>query len=387
MAPKKAVLRTSTRLTPFLRGVIYGMFLAGSTYQEIAEEVVKSDGHKPCQQTVASVVAQAEENGGLCWNGLAGSATSETVGRPRATTGALDKKIVRLVFRHRGKSSVTVRFLKKLLPEARKFSDATLLRRLEEAGLAYLRRRRKALVPAEYKATRLDWADWVLSRTRATLRRWAFTDGTVFYLARSVTEKASSARGALGPYVWRQSSGSDALYHECVGPSSYWKAQGLPIRVWGLLIAGCLFIHVLPEGERMNIGYYEWLVRSVFPRWIGKAMGDWSSGIFLVQDHEKCLWNARPRAAMREAGIHLLEDFPKCSQDLNPIETAWRELRARLAATEPADRESRGDFIVRLRNAVAWVNSSRKPYLKYLCSSQKERAKDVKTQKGARTKH
>ncbi len=41
-------------------------------------------------------------------------------------------------------------------------------------------------------------------------------------------------------------------YEDCVGPSSYWKAQGLPVRVWGLLANGVLHITVLPEGNCMN---------------------------------------------------------------------------------------------------------------------------------------
>ena len=32
--------------------------------------------------------------------------------------------------------------------------------------------------------------------------------------------------------MWRKSNNSDAMYEECVGPSSYNKGQGLPVRVW-----------------------------------------------------------------------------------------------------------------------------------------------------------
>ena len=99
---------------------------------------------------------------------------------------------------------------------------------------------------------------------------------------------------------------------------------------------------------------------------------------FFVQDHERCLWCSEPRLAMKEQGLTLLEDYPKCSQDLNAIEVAWREVRNRFAETEPASRETRRDFIVRLRNAVAWVNSNRSDYLLHQCRNQKDRARDVK---------
>ena len=85
----------------------------------------------------------------------------------------------------------------------------------------------------------------------------------------------------------------------------------------------------------------------------------------------------------------LLTNYPKCSQDLNPIETAWRELRARLADTEPARIESRAAFIQRLRAAVAWINRNRHDYLLEICTAQKAWAKDVQkaTPPGGRTSH
>ena len=83
----------------------------------------------------------------------------------------------------------------------------------------------------------------------------------------------------------------------------------------------------------------------------------------------------------------MLKNFPKCSQDLNPIEVVWRELRERLYTTQPVEMESRDDFIARARNVVSWVNKNRKGYLKYLCSCQKEWAQDVEDAEGARTKH
>ena len=236
------------------------------------------------------------------------------------------------------------------------------------------------------QVSRLDFAAWTLARTAATLARWAYTDGTVFFLARDNSELESHQRGALGPHVWRQADGSDGLYEECIGPSAYWKAQGTRVRIWGLLVAGMLFIYVMPEGETMNRWWYEWIVSHKFPEWLRKAaMGD--RGVFLIQDHEKCLWTEEPRCALREQGIHLLEQYPKCSQDLNAIEAAWREVRARLAATEPGHMESRDRFVVRLRAAVAWVNLRRKAYLLKICTDQKERARDVILMTGSRTKH
>ena len=382
------VARSNARLTPFLRGVIGGLLLAGWSLTEVANEVEKPDGTHPCQQAIAKVAAQIKARGGLMWNGLADSSYA---GRPRLTDTALDKAIVKLVFKKRGSAIVNVKYVQKVIKAARKVSARTISRRLGEAGLEWLRRRRKSLVPEAHKVSRLDWAAWVLTRTTATLTRWAFSDGTVFYLGRCATELTHKTRGALGPYVWRKADGSDGLFADCVGPSAYWKAQGMPVKVWGLLVAGVIFIWVLHEGTSMNGEIYAWLIEHKFKTWLRKGLGrKFSKGAFLVQDHERALWRPEPRQAMKDNGITLLEKYPKCSQDLNPIETVWREVRNRLYVTQPSTHnESRDEFIRRLRQAVAWVNSNRANYLMKLSTCQKEWATDVQEAEppGARTKH
>ena len=75
------------------------------------------------------------------------------------------------------------------------------------------------------------------------------------------------------------------------------------------------------------------------------------------------------------------------AQDLNAVETAWRELRARLNETMPTGRELRSEFLARLRRAVAWVNTHRCDLFKELCTNQKERAREVVAAKGGRTKY
>ena len=69
------------------------------------------------------------------------------------------------------------------------------------------------------------------------------------------------------------------------------------------------------------------------------------------------------------------------------METAWRELRARLNETVPTSREGRAAFLGRLRRAVAWVNDHRGDLLMDLCTNQKDRAEAVILAKGGRTKH
>lgn len=390
MPVKKTVLKkmpSHARLSPFVRGAIVALsLLAGWSAQDIARDVSKSDGNAPTQQAVSQTVQLAQAKGGLKWDGEVSGST----GRPRETSDALDNAILKLVIKHRGRTVVTAKYVQKILKEARKVSSRTVQRRLGEAGLKWLRRRRKTFVPIQHYESRLEWASWVLGRTARTLTRWAYTDGTVFYLARCQSEVQDKVRAALGPMIWRRADGNDGLYHECIGPSAYWKAQGTPVRIWGLLAAGFLLIYVLPEGVVMNAQVYASLIEAKFGEWLRTAFGRKAKrGTFLVQDHEKALWKAGPRDAMKEQGIILLEDYPKYSQDFNAIETAWREVRARLDVTAPTEMEYRAPFVRRLRAAVVWVNKNRYDYLLHLCCNQKERCRDCQlaTPPGSRTKH
>lgn len=383
MAKCRAKRASYARLTPYLKGVIFGLFLAGTALQDISDAVTKEDGHHPCQQTVSATIRRCQAEGGTK---SSGAAQTSDRGPPRKTTTTLDRKIVKLVFKNRGRTKVTVDFVMKKIPSTRRLSRRTVARRLEEAGLQWLRRRRKSLVTAVHKEARMAFSEWVLKQSAAALKRWVYTDGTTFYLARSAAEKENKMRGALGTNVWRMADGSDALYEDVVGPSAYWKAQGRCVRIWGLLIAGMLFVHVLPAGVAMDRWRYAWIIAHCFPRWIRQAMGRKAKPL-LVQDHERALWTDEAREAMQENGVQLLERYPKCSQDLNVIETAWRELRERIHATEPMRMEDRESFLKRLRLAVQWVNRNRRDYLRHLCLSQKDRARDVILLDGGRTKH
>ena len=234
-------------------------------------------------------------------------------------------------------------------------------------------------MPSTYKQERLDFAQSVLRMHESTLARWAYTDGTVFYLDKSVVSLESTQRAALGIFVWRRADRSDALYADCVGPSVYSKAQGLPVRVWGLLAHGVLHITILPQGEVMNRWWYAWIIEHRFPSWLGDCNK-------LVQDFERCLHCAEPLAALAKLSVDLVPGYPRCSQDLNAIENAWSMLRDRVFETMPTGLESRQDFCTRVRSAVQWLNRNRKKDLAELCMNQKARAAAVLDNSGGRTK-
>ena len=232
-----------------------------------------------------------------------------------------------------------------------------------------------------------------MRKRSCTLARWAYTDGTSFYLARGPSDHGQKKRAALGRYVWRRAAGAEGLLDENIGPSLYAKAQGLPVKIWGFLANGRLEYWVLPaDGEdpnrkttNMTGQRYQSLIESKFEEW-RVACFRRNRPCFLVQDHEKCLWQPQNLAALRTAGCEVMKDFPKSSPDLNAIEGAWNLLRQRLEATEPDAIESRPEFLARLRRTVSWLNVHQAAAMRAMCTNQKKRAAEVLELGGAKTR-
>ena len=208
------LLPSYARLGVFAKGVAHGLAVAGWKAPSIAPKLRKTDGTAPTPRSVNDVLAQLGADGPP-WDDA--PKAPHPGGVPRSTTPALDKKIRNLVFKSRGTVKVTVPVIKKKLKAARAVCDRTIQRRLVEAVLAYMRRRRKTLLTKGHRDARVCFAKWVLGRQTDWLRQWAYTDGTTFYIARSEPGKTSSGRMALGAFVWRMADGTDGLYEDCIG--------------------------------------------------------------------------------------------------------------------------------------------------------------------------
>ena len=368
---------TTCQLTPFEVGQVKAHMAHGLGCTRISEMVLKPDGKSTFGET-AIVNCMNKLKADPKWRGE----HEDGSGAPRKTTAKEDKAITNWVLAQRGEMRVSVTAIKKQFPQLRALSDTLVEERLADAELVWLRRRRKPIVATkEYLKERVKFCQGVKRKHDMTLKRWAYTDGTVWYLDRSDAELQNTKRRALGSHVWRKSDNSDALWEECIGPSGYSKGQGLPIRIWGVLADGKLNIHVLEEGEVLNTEVYVELIDDHFQDWCGDCK-------YLVCDFEKSLRSDAAVNALRRLDIELVEDYPRSSQDFNAIENAWDTLKKRLDETLPVNLEARAEFVARLHAAARLVNTTRVGRLRYLSTNQKERARDcLKTKpRGGRTK-
>ena len=352
------------QFSPFDIGQIKAHMHHGLGGAAISRILVKADGksqwtEKACQDAVNKL------NSDPSWRGE----RQQGSGAPRQTTKAQDRQLANAVLNYRGKAKVTINWLRRRFPWTKDFSDGLLEGRLHDAKLKKLPRVKKQIVTSTYIPERIDYCHSTIRKHESTLVLWAYSDGTTFYLDRTSEENEHSQVAALGTHVWRRADGRDSMFKDCLGPSTYKKAQGHPVRIWGVLAEGILHIHILDEKEVMNQELYVELIEDKFEDWLGGCC-------YLVQDFEKCLRAPQSLKALKRIGVELVEGYPRSSQDFNAIENCWDLLRDRLFATMPKRLENRGEFTARVHQAVQWINRTKKPRLEYLSSNQKERCRD-----------
>jgi hypothetical protein len=394
---KKPAAATYARLSPLARGRIIGMREAGAERSVVADTVRKTDGSPADLKAISYTYKRFKEDPE--YDGTDSSAG----GRPRQLTNDQEKAVHEILLRDVGKVKVTARYIKRCLPDLRECLDKTIQRTFARLGYSHRVRRKKSAVHAKHKPARLKYCDWVLRQDQADLNHWAYTDGTTFYLPRTEEENGDKQRAALGPKCWRRSDGSDALQDQNVGPSSYAKSQGKPVKIWGLFLRGRLEYFLLPEevvGKRkrkrsanMTGARYNQMVVKFFAKWRRCCDPRFPAGerIPLVKDYERFLrWGCGKSfnnlKAERDAGFETIKQYPKCSPDLNAIEGWWDQLQQRLNLTAPANLEPRAAFVKRLRRTVTWMNNNLQSQGRELCENQKTRARQVKLLKGARCK-
>lgn len=165
------------QLSPFDVGQIKAHMYHGLGAADIVRIMRKPSGRKKWSlAAIATAVRKLTEN--PKWRGE----REEGSGRPRVTTAKQDKQILEHVIEKRGRKKTTVTSIKRQFPEMREFSNDTIERRLDDAGLGFLRRRDKSKVPTMYLKPRATYSTKVLTIPQHILDQWAYVDGTAHYL-------------------------------------------------------------------------------------------------------------------------------------------------------------------------------------------------------------
>ena len=217
------------------------MKLAGGSRDVMRDKVRKTDGTSPSLRAVEDILAHFAEDPE--WEG----GRSFAGGQPRVLTPEQGKGIKWILERGVWKFLVTAGYVKKKLPELRKVRDEVVQQTFHRLGYAYLDRRRKAAIADTYKPARLLYRDWLLRQKQAYLNKFAYTDGTTFFLATHDAQHKDKKRAALGRKIWRRIDGTDSLEDKNVGPSNYAKAQGNAVKICCLFGDGHLEYMLLPE--------------------------------------------------------------------------------------------------------------------------------------------
>ena len=374
-----------------------GLREADTPRDDILKLVRKKDGKAPSLHTVDAVLERFRADPE--WDGLEERTAG---GRPQDLTSKQTAKIKQILLNDVGKHVVSATHVKRNLTELRHIPDRTIQRTFQRLGYSYLHRRGKASIGDKYKPARLKYCDWLLKQEQIFLNKFAYVDGTTFFLPRTEEEDRDKKRACLGPRGWRLEDGSDSLEDKNVGPSSYAKSQGKPVKIWGLFFNGRLEYWTLPEevdekgktkSTNMTGARYNYFVTTFLAKWKRKCYRNFPKGekVPLVKDFERFLrWDSSKEfdnmKAEREAGFSTVKQHPKLSPDLNAIEGWWSVLQQRLSLTSPVTMEPRTLFLKRLRRTVTWLNNNAREHGKMLCTNQKERARAVKKLKGARCK-
>ena len=304
------------------------------------------------KSTVQDIITRFRERGA--------HTTAARAGRPRKTTPADDRTIIRSVRKNR---KLTAKEIMDTLPDdlATNLSLQTVRNRIREKGFRGCTARRTPCVTKPNIKKRLAWAKKYVSEPKTFWEKIIWSDECKFNLF-----------GADGNQkVWRKPGEEHKM--ECTSPTV--KHGGGSIMVWGSMAASGVGNLVFIDGIMDRFVYKKILEDNVLQSAVKLGIID---EFYFQQDNDPKHKSKHAMEFFEEAAVECL-DWVAQSPDMNPIEHLWRMMKLKLK-----NRRASNIAEKKLQIQEVWAQIS--PDLtKKLVHSMPKRVKKVIQVKGAPT--
>lgn len=325
--------------------IIIGNYMENNSFAETARIVGR------CRSVVCRVVKRFNEENSLC--------EKPKSGRPVKTTKREDRTIVKFATKDRFLSARKIAN-KFNMETGNTISYATVIRRLEKAGLHARIPARKPLISLKNRRKRLQFAKEHHVWNQAKWNSVFFSDESKFNLFGNDGKK----------YVWRKPG--ERLSVQCTKKTV--KFGGGSVMVWGMMSSAGVGPLIRIQGTVNAEVYKQILIQHAIP-----TLQTVPNSMFM-QDNAPCHKAKKIMDFLNGESISVM-DWPAQSPDLNPIENLWKVMGEKAMEKNPKDTDSLWN---ELQNA--WENID--PSLcKKLINSCGRRCAAVIAQKGLHTKY
>lgn len=144
------------------------------------------------------------------------------------------------------------------------------------------------------------------------------------------------------------------------------------VMFWGCICADGTKILRCVTGTMNSIQYTD-ILRNVWP--------NFSNDMILQQDRAPCHFSKHTRSVLNLLRIQVLEPWPPCSPDLNPIENFWSKLKLNVKKWKPKSKH----HLIEIVNDE--FNKIETDFVRRLCLSMKKRLIEVCKVKGRITRY
>lgn len=320
----------------------------GKSYGKIAEELHMS------KSTVKYIVLKYEKTGEV--------KNLHRSGRPRKTSEATDRLIVRSILTNRRLTAGEIRQDLQIGLE-KDLSEELIRRRIREAGFNGRSPRKKPYLREQNKIKRLAYANDMVNLGIEDWKRFLFTDESSFEL--------HGSNGALK--VWRKPD--EEFKEDCLMPT--FKSGRQSIMIWGAMSWNGVGVLHFCEGKMNGTKYLD-LLKTTLPK--TKQKLDLPDNFILLQDNAPCHTAKIVEEYLILNSIEKAQHPPQ-SPDLNPIEHLWSYMGKELQKSPSRSVQDLKENLLKIWNEIPVA------FVQKLILSMPERLHSVIKSKGSSTKY